>query len=370
MKNNLMFATLLLGSLLASPMAAAIAPPHTNYESWRWFEVEVLIFKHTSSNELQEDFPLSVEPIATERHTDFLTDWMAPSVWNLTYYLPQCDDLDVIQGVTLEPCSIPGEHDLIPRADGQPHVSRLAHLEATPVVIDGSGGDIETAVTPFLMPADNHELTELREQLSARGQAQSLLHLSYRQPVFGRGDNYPVRLFAGHNFSKGYDYFGFKTADSDANLAPIADQYRSESNQLDRIQKLLKLVNEGSINFKIGDDPTQQLLPLRPAYWPANLPNQVWELDGLLHIYLVGNYLHIDSNFNLREETLAKEATPNMAAQAEHALQGKVTEQEFLRAYKFSQVRRVISHETHYFDHPKMGIVVQIRRTDKSARRD
>lgn len=100
------------------------------------------------------------------------------------------------------------------------------------------------------------------------------------------------------------------------------------------------------------------------------MPNQVWELDGLLHIYLVGNYLHIDSNFNLREETLAKEATPNMAAQAEHALQGKVTEQEFLRAYKFSQVRRVISHETHYFDHPKMGIVVQIRRTDKSARRD
>lgn len=52
------------------------------------------------------------------------------------------------------------------------------------------------------MPADNHELTELREQLSARGQAQSLLHLSYRQPVFGRGDNYPVRLFAAIIFLK------------------------------------------------------------------------------------------------------------------------------------------------------------------------
>ncbi|MEX1220585.1 MAG: CsiV family protein [Idiomarina sp.] len=379
MKHNRMFATLLgittslsltLGAVLTAVTATAATPPNTNYDSWRWFEVEVLIFKHTTGNELQENFPLPVKPIATGQHTDFLTDWMAPAVWNLTYYLPKCSDMSAQEMVDLEPCSLPGEHDLIPRADGSPHVSRLSHLDSTPVVIDGYGADLDDARKPFLMPAANHELTELREQLSARGQAQPMLHLSYRQPVFGRGDNYPVHLFAGHNFSDSYDYFGFKTAGADFTSNPFADSAGASSEQLGRIRQLLQLVDDNAINFKIGDDPTQQLLPLRPEYWPKNLSDQVWELDGLLHIYLVGNYLHIDSNFNLREETRAKEATPTMTAQAEQALQGKVTEQEFLRAYPFAQVRRVISHETHYFDHPKMGIVVQVRRTDKSARRD
>ncbi|RUO65153.1 Peptidoglycan-binding protein, CsiV [Pseudidiomarina planktonica] len=379
MKHKTMFATLLglttslsvmLGAVLTAPVATAATPPNTNYESWRWFEVEVLIFKHTTGNELQEDFPLPVEPITTDQHTDFLTDWMAPAVWNLTYYLPKCSDMSPEEILQLEPCSLPGEHDLIPRADGKPHVSRLSHLTSTPVVIDGYGGDLDDARKPFLMPVANHELTELREQLSARGQAQPLLHLSYRQPVFGRGDDYPVHLFAGHNFSDSYDYFGFKTTGPESNASSFAESDSVNNSQLDRIQKLLQLVDDGSVNFKIGDDPTQQLLPLRPEYWPKNLSDQVWELDGLLHIYLVGNYLHIDNKFNLREETRAKEATPTMAAQAEQALQGKVSEQAFLRAYPFAQVRRVISHETHYFDHPKMGIVVQIRRTDKSARRD
>jgi len=342
-------------------------------DSWRWFEVEVLIFKHTRTDALQEQFPLPVQPIQNAGYTDLLSAEIAPKVADLSYYLPVCELKPngapiAVDDIAFEPCKLPGEHDLVPLSINPTPVSPLAHIKQTPVVLDGPGGDIETAKQAFLMPATSHEFTAFREQLEARGQAQTLIHFNYKQPVFRKSDDYKMRVFAGHNFSADYNYFGFQLPTAATEQHNEADLLQ-QRDALDRIQRLLQLIDDNQVQFKIGDDPTQALLPLRPNNWPAGLPDQVWELDGLLHIYLVGNYLHIDSDFNLREETQAKEATPDMAAQAELALTGSRKEQAFLRAYPFAQVRRVISHETHYFDHPKMGVVVQIRRTDLSARR-
>ena len=94
----------------------------------------------------------------------------------------------------------------------------------------------------------------------------------------------------------------------------------------------------------------------------------MWELDGTLHIYLVGNYLHIDSDLELREPQRVQFNQRELAAQIEQALQPQL-DSKFLRSYRLNQLRRVISHETHYFDHPRLGLVVQIRRTELSARR-
>ena len=88
-----------------------------------------------------------------------------------------------------------------------------------------------------------------------------------------------------------------------------------------------------------------------------------------MHIFLVGNYLHIDGEFNLREQDKIKRIANDLETQAAYALNGASKQAPYLRSYYFSQLRRVISHETHYFDHPKLGVVVQIRRTDLSAPR-
>ncbi|MGS0496971.1 hypothetical protein CWB85_01435 [Pseudoalteromonas sp. S1727] len=64
-----------------------------------------------------------------------------------------------------------------------------------------------------------------------------------------------------------------------------------------------------------------------------------WELDGIFNIYL-RHYLFINASFDVNE------SLPN--GDIQHA--------------RFSQFKRVISGEIHYFDHPKMGMIVQIRK--------
>ena len=64
-----------------------------------------------------------------------------------------------------------------------------------------------------------------------------------------------------------------------------------------------------------------------------------WELDGTFNIYL-RHYLFINASFDVNEIQVTGEI--------QHA--------------RFSQFKRVISGDIHYFDHPKMGMIVQIRK--------
>lgn len=64
-----------------------------------------------------------------------------------------------------------------------------------------------------------------------------------------------------------------------------------------------------------------------------------WELDGLFKIHL-NHYLYITADFDLAEKLPTGD----------------------IEKARFSQFKRVISHEIHYFDHPKMGMIVQIRK--------
>ena len=73
---------------------------------------------------------------------------------------------------------------------------------------------------------------------------------------------------------------------------------------------------------------------------PAAQENQEkWELDGFFNIYL-RHYLYINSEFDFSEKL----------------------ENGELQSARFAQFKRVISGEIHYFDHPKMGMIVQIRK--------
>lgn len=67
--------------------------------------------------------------------------------------------------------------------------------------------------------------------------------------------------------------------------------------------------------------------------------DSVWELDGLFKIHL-NHYLYITTDFDLAQKLPTGD----------------------IEKARFSQFKRVISHEIHYFDHPKMGMIVQIRK--------
>ncbi|PKG81721.1 hypothetical protein CXF85_17260 [Colwellia sp. 75C3] len=81
-------------------------------------------------------------------------------------------------------------------------------------------------------------------------------------------------------------------------------------------------------------------------------PTQPWSVDGLFKVHLKrNNYLYIESELNIVD------SSPKLSNKANNtASQNKVI--------SFKQDRRVITGEIHYFDHPHIGMIVQIRRFD------
>ncbi|RUO44399.1 hypothetical protein CWE15_04285 [Aliidiomarina taiwanensis] len=365
--------------------------------SYRWFEVEVLVFRHLDTlSDDPEHFSPRIEPISIHGAQDLITPLLAPQqTQGLIAALPLCPWVsDLPAGV--------GQFELAPPAPDaaftttpedvfcryQAHRIVTDHLyaptpadpgmevwEQTPVVYAGEGGDMEQAHGPFLMQRSALTFNQVKHQLQRRGIGKPILHTSWRQPVFTRNRSQYLRLFGGQNFTDAFDYFGRAKPEYPAALYAKQDQNMPNNvllnpaeQQFARIQNLLEGVESGVFYFE-PPTPTQQVLPEAPERPVHGLPENVWELDGLMRIYLVGNYLHIETNLNLRDPDYFLEQQSSTKDQAEAWLSGAKEEVSFLRAYNLKQLRRVISHEKHYFDHPKFGVLVEIRRTELSRRR-
>lgn len=377
--------------LLSSLVAFATSGAAFAGSDLRWFEVEVIVFKQDSQNQADaEHFSLPVNAIPLRRTYDPLTEILPETYSNLASTLPVCEDSDygwlpVLPSIRAEInrdripappapqarwCREDFEHALVSNWYFPDHQSmRSIPRKSAKKIIDGPGGDMHETREPFLMPEDSHELNNIRQRLESQRGKESLLHLSWRQPVFNRTQGQKIRLFGGHDFSPEFDYLGFSR--NQAVSSTYNDMPNFEGNpgqQMNRLDNLLNRADRGDFDFS-KPDPNLLSLPPKPTTWPASLPQESWEFDGLMHIYLVGNYLHIDGEFNLREAIKLPVQANNFDEQVEYELPQGMPEVPFLRAYYFKQLRRVISHETHYFDHPEFGVIVQIRRTPLSHRR-
>ena len=87
-------------------------------------------------------------------------------------------------------------------------------------------------------------------------------------------------------------------------------------------------------------------------------PLQSWFLDGLFKVHLE-HYLYINSEFNILD--LANKSSVKNTPQVSLNKNNNTDQNKIV---SFKQNRRVITGEIHYFDHPKIGMVVQIRRFD------
>ena len=85
---------------------------------------------------------------------------------------------------------------------------------------------------------------------------------------------------------------------------------------------------------------------------PPVEPLQPWFLDGFFKVHL-DHYLYITADFNMLSQPLDR-STHNTTTKTNDKL------------INFSQNKRVITGEIHYFDHPHIGMIVQIRRFDPS----
>jgi hypothetical protein len=137
------------------------------------------------------------------------------------------------------------------------------------------------------------------------------------------------------------------------------------------------LADDTPINFNQIESQTEQAANIDPA-----VLKELWKLDGGINVYLrnVGRvpYLHIDSNLEFRHPIFdPQKASQIRGLWTNLSDQGALTQTaivgsqiqpsdslqpNFLQSVHFNQLRRVISKQVHYFDHPLFGMIVRINR--------
>ena len=113
------------------------------------------------------------------------------------------------------------------------------------------------------------------------------------------------------------------------------------------------------VNIDSDNDSFEQIMSAPEA------PLQPWFIDGLFRVHL-NHYLFITADFNIANMNLAQLESHKLAtSNQESSTQNNAQENDTFKIVSFSQNKRVISKEIHYFDHPYMGMIVQIRRYKK-----
>jgi hypothetical protein len=200
----------------------------------------------------------------------------------------------------------------------------------------------DTLNFPMLIPANNLELKEIYNGLRWQKGVTPQLHTVWRQPVIF-GKNKAIRLYAGKNFTELFDTTG--------HAFTAANQSSSQLGSTNFTIMMPDLFTR--IERAINSPETLPVWPQDDDIKEVNLlhSDPLWELDGSFKVYLqrIGSvpYLHIDANFDLRvpfSNTEGRKTTHTLAV------------------VPFSQLKRIVSQQLHYFDHPMMGMIIELRR--------
>ena len=229
----------------------------------------------------------------------------------------------------------------------------------------------------YLLAEQNLQLKEHFYTLKRNRNLNPLLHIGWRQPGLSKRRSIPVYLFAGANYAERFRYDGSEII---APEAPVETEQEQDLTSLSA-QNVLNLdVNQNIERFmqKLQAGAVVDISKNALTYPnQSNLPDSAWQLDGFVQIHL-NHYLFINSEFNFRQPQ-SKTLDAQQILQQTGLLNERKTEQlettsatdqnnksevevNYLQNYYFKQNRRVYSGDIHYLDHPKFGILIQIRK--------
>jgi len=255
----------------------------------------------------------------------------------------------------------------------------------------------------------NDVITDLRYSKNFR----PLLHMGWRQVARPKKQSVPVKVYAGDNFSADHEkklsdfnsqknqkmaqllaYANKQQSTIVSSVSVQVDKNQAEQQQAEQLQQAKKArieqiinqlsqVNEDSDPLFTSLDGQNNILPLdndESLTAAAPLPPvQDWLLEGFFNIHLK-HYLFITADFNILDKNLSELATAQLSGttaintETDNVLGTKVNIDRATpiqpKAIRFKQNRRVISGEVHYFDHPYIGMVVQIRPYSMPAREE
>jgi hypothetical protein len=393
--------------LLAAPMQVM----SQDEEDW-WFDVEIIAFKrHTSTAALEEDFSYINHEISTAKATDLISLLVyrkANPLIDLQRMLYECSlnsslyqsklpllsnsisavDIDMSVGAissgavssgavssgavssnkAIQDDALNKYKRLAPILTSEARFSMLLDSEdcgvrkqeiASSLLRINSVNKVSVylqqppiSVTNNARLLDDNQLSlvDYAKKLFAQRDISALSHMAWRQPVFFGEENASFyRVFSGDKLTlpeRSAPSYETLKQQYDPELKSIIDQ-NSETFFAELKQQLseAKAVNWESRASVQADDSVK-----------TSSIDDVWELDGKVKVYLKYinrvPYLHIESEFEFHEFQLNSfgEAT--------------------IEQYPFKQRRRVISKQIHYFDHPKMGLIIRLQRYEKPKEED
>ena len=275
---------------------------------------------------------------------------------------------------------------------------------------DNESGEITWASnTPYLISNSSLRLNAIMNSIKRSRHYTPLLHLGWRQIGESRKKAKAIKLYAGENLALNYQQSitqknkKLKTLElqaileqrntgnhltidrlEESNALSIIEQLKEQAKQqklndiLQQFSRLNKIdeirnsddfeqstYNEDEINRIITGlsyditAPKSLLSSNNIAEVETKIiePLQPWSVDGLFKVHL-DHYLYINSEFNILTPSPTK---ASLRFKGKENNESNSTKSDIT---SFKQDRRVITGEIHYFDHPNIGMFVQIRRFD------
>jgi len=354
-------------------------------EDW-WFDVEVIAIKRNTANtELEEDFSYVTHEISSTKAIDLISLPLyrrANPLLDLQRMLYECalastlyqsnlPLLDSYESINFSDATVDAvsKHKIFtPILSSEERFRMLLDAQncsdqkkaiASSLLVVNSASEIPVYLQqPSISITDNvhllgdNQLTlvDYAKKLFGQRDIVALSHIAWRQAVFfGEENSSFYRVFAGKKLKL--------PEQSITSYETLKQQYDPE---------IKNIIDQNSETFFV--ELQQQLNEKSPVNWgsiannkesklaePGSL-NDVWEIDGKVKVYLnyINRvpYLHIESEFEFHELEL------NSFGEAK------------IKQYPFKQRRRVISKQIHYFDHPKMGIIIRLQRYEKPKEED
>ena len=343
--------SLALAATLATFSAHAVDPGH-------WFEVEVYIFKRDA--QAQEHWSEKVKPVSLRGNVDLISPIiLTEHVLRPAVSCMHDDPISQLHDLT---------RSLMDDCVSQEPILQKRYPKVTTFEI-GQPEHITSYMgeSATLLGYSQNQFKSLIHKVERQNGVHNLLHMTWQQPMLSKRNAKAVHLFAGNDYSTEYHPDGFpvkQPLEQTETPHEFVDPTNSQVINADNIQQN-KMNNQNSIH-KIEDsvDKTSKSEP------EAEIETKpVWELDGKLNIYLQ-HYLYIQADLRLRtlgllENSLTDDEELSLAEHKQNNTEHVKPAQHFLLSIPMIQNRRVRSGEIHYFDHPKMGMFIQIRKMEQ-----
>ena len=268
------------------------------------------------------------------------------------------------------------------------------------------GGDHDDFHSVYVIDQHNLQLTEHFQTLTINRSTQPLLHIGWRFPGRSERKAQAFYLIAGKNYTEDYYYDGqpkqpfeeqankmnqeMGIADKEGNLADSRNsisQYDPIETEKSNLALFMAQLEQGA---KIDFINNSLIIPEDNPF-----PDETWTLDGYIKVHL-NHYLYLDTELNYRLEA-SKEINPkaflhdslmaksNQSSPSASSIMVNTIQQEaniesdliasdqpvntnnlvnikYLQHFPLKQRRRSYSGDIHYIDHPKIGILFQIRK--------